>query len=264
MHARWTFCSIHTLKGRDAFGRERACGPRAEQRGSSCPPMAAAMGHRAQRAPHKAPIMCAPQANAPRARMAPVRLQSGPVCHISSADLGVPTRVSSLHPSANESCTDKSFCASAGQEQPWEESAPFILLAALRQSQACSSPPWGGIGGAGHNNTNSALYRRFWALWVSGKQGTTAVLLLALVGVGQLTSISSQEGCGTTSSSGRLFMEKVFLLVLLKELLLEEHPAQAVFLFMEGHFAGSEVGGTTHKLSKPGKKQQRNTLCGYI
>lgn len=115
-----------------------------------------------------------------------------------------------------------------------------------------------------HNNTNSALYRRFWALWVSGKQGTTAVLLLALAGVGQLTSISSQEGCGTTSSSGRLFVEKVFLLVLLKELLLKEHPAQAVFLLMEGHFAGSEVGGTTHKLSKPGKKQQRNTLCGYI
>lgn len=166
MHARWTFCSIHTLKGRDAFGRERACGPRAEQRGSSCPPpMAAAMGHRAQRAPHKAPIMCAPQANAPRARMAPVRLQSGPVCHISSADLGVPTRVSSLHPSANESCTDKSFCASAGQEQPWEESAPFILLAALRQSQACSSPPWGGIGGAGHNNTNSALNQQSGGLW---------------------------------------------------------------------------------------------------
>lgn len=59
-------------------------------------------------------------------------------------------------------------------------------------------------------------------------------------------------------------MEKIFLLVLLKELLLEEHPAQAELLLVEGHLAGSEVGGTAHKLSKPGKKQQRNSLCACI
>lgn len=141
---------------------ERGC-VHPEQRGSLCPLWQQQWGTGLS-VPHRKPLQCVHHKQMHREPGWLQSTSSQDQGATPAAQISASPQVNSLHPSATESCTDKAFVPQLGRSYP-----PFIFLAALQQSQACSSPAWGGIGDAGHSNTSSALNRGFWAPQVSGK-----------------------------------------------------------------------------------------------
>lgn len=81
-----------------------------------------------------------------------------------------------------------------------------------------------------------------------GSRVTPTVLPLALLGLGQLTSISIQVvvGHGVTP----VVCVKGVIFFFLKKLLLKEAPTQAIILLVERDLTGGKVGDATHEVSK--------------
>lgn len=124
-----------------------------------------------------------------------------------------------------------------------------------------SSPAQGGIGGgAGSRRASSPRQTGLCALRRhQGSGEAAAVLPLAPVGPGQLTSISIHVVVGITHVIP--IKGVVIIIILLEELLLKENAAQAVLLLVDRGLVVGDMTGATHKVSKPGKKPQRRVLC---